>query len=369
MKSSSKGLLALSAASLLLLASCGGKKESTLNLYNWNDYINPEAVPMFEEQTGINVNFDHYDANETVEAKLVTGNSGYDLVVPSATFVERFIKADLLQKIDKSKIPNLANVDENIMSKLDLYDPGTEYSVNYMWGTTALGFNKTKVDALLPNAPHNSWQLILDPKNAKVLQKCGITMVDSPEDVLPNIVNYLGKDPNDFNEEDYMAAKEVLMKIRPYIKDFNSTAYINDLANGEICLSIGYNGDILQARDRAAEAGIEDEIVYSIPKEGALIWLDNFVIPSDAKNVDEAHAFINYYLSPEVTAAATNYVFYANSNKAATEFLDEEIKNDPGIYPPEEVMAKLFATKTPPEEFFRVLTSIWTEVKTGAKSN
>ena len=252
-------------------------------------------------------------------------------------------------------------------TQLEVYDPGNEYAVNWMWGTTALGFNKTKIDALLPNAPYDSWDLLLDPKNAKVISECGIAIVDSAEDFMQGVMISMGFDPNDHSLEDLAAAKEKILGIRQYVRYFETARYINDLANGEICLVVAYSGDVLQARDRAAEANFTDEIVYSIPKEGAVIWMDNLVIPSDAKNVEEAHEFINFFLRPQITADISNYVYYANSNLAATELVVDEVKNDPGIYPPPEIAATLKATRLGSQEYFRELTSTWTDIKTAVQ--
>ncbi|MDI9347919.1 MAG: polyamine ABC transporter substrate-binding protein [Methylacidiphilales bacterium] len=348
----------------MLLVSCGEKtKERTLNIYNWNDYIDEKSIPEFETKTGIKVIYDNYDSNEVIEAKLLAGGSGYDLVVPTADFAERFISAKLIQKIDKSKIPNLSNVDPSIYKKLEGYDPQNQYAVNYMWGTSGIGYNKTKIARALPNAPYDSWKLVIDPKNAQKLSTCGIALLDDPKDIYTNVIIALGLDPYKEDLKQLEQAQAALLKIRPFIKYFDSSRYLNDLANGEICVVVGYNGDIIQARDRAKESGFNDEIVYSIPKEGAVLWMDTLVIPADSKNVAEAHEFLNYFLTPEVTARITNHTYYANSNINSKEFIEKEIIDDPAVYPEDAIKEKLVPSRVNSQEYSRKQTQLWTELK------
>jgi putrescine transport system substrate-binding protein len=386
-----RGLLAgfLTIAMTMLIASCGKKEEGKeageaaapgagaaageklVNVYNWSDYIAEDTIANFEKETGIKVNYDMYDGNETLETKLLAGSSGYDLVVPSASFMERQIKTGVYQKLDKSKLPNLANMDKEIAERAALHDPGNEHSVVYMWGTTGIGYNADKVKkALGANAPVDSWATVYDPKYASKLKSCGIAVLDSPSEIVSTVLTYIGKDPNSQSPDDLAKAEEVLMKIRPHIRYIHSSQYINDLANGEICVAVGYSGDILQARDRAVEAAEQNKttpmtIKYSVPKEGTIIWFDMMGIPKDAPHPANAHAFINYIMKPEVAASISNYVNYANGNAASLPMVDDSVKNDPGVYPPPEVKAKLFPDLSETEEFTRLLNRTWTRFRTG----
>lgn len=381
-----RGLLAgfWSLAVATLLAACGqgdkGKEgaegaapgtaqpaaeEKVVNVYNWSDYIAEDTVANFEKETGIKVNYDMYDGNETLETKLLAGSSGYDVVVPSASFMERQIKTGVYQKLDKSKLPNLVNMDKEIMDRAALHDPGNEHSVDYMWGTTGIGYNADKIAKAVGNTPVDSWALVYDPKNAARLKGCGIALLDSPSEIVSTVFAYLGKDPNSQTPDDLAKAEATLMAIRPYIRYIHSSQYINDLANGEICVGVGYSGDILQARDRAEEAKSGIVIKYAVPKEGTIIWFDMLGIPKDAPHPGNAHAFINYIMRPEVAAAISNYVNYANGNAASLPMVDEGVRNDPGVYPPPEVKAKLFPDLSETEEFTRLLNRSWTRFRTG----
>ena len=346
-------------------------EEKVLNVYNWSDYIAEDTIANFEKETGIKVNYDTYDGNEMLETKLLAGSSGYDVVVPSASFMERQIKTGTYQKLDKSKLPNLSNVDADIARQAEKHDPGNEHSVVYMWGTTGIGYNVDKVEkALGKNAPVDSWALVYDPKNAAKLKGCGVAVLDSPSEITSTVLAYLGKDPNSQSPEDLAAVEETLLKVRPSIRYIHSSQYINDLANGEICVAVGYSGDMLQARDRAAEAaeankGKANVIKYSVPKQGTIIWFDMMGIPKDAPHPNNAHAFINYILKPEVAASISNFVNYANGNAAATAMVDESVRNDPGVYPPPEVKAKLFPDLSETQEYTRLLNRTWTRFRTG----
>jgi len=374
-----QGLLGV--AITLALAACGqGEKakegeeaagkpaaaeEQVVNVYNWSDYIAEDTLANFEKETGIKVNYDMYDGNETLETKLLAGNSGYDIVVPSASFLERQIKAGVYQKLDKSKLPNLVNMDPEVMQRAALHDPANEHGVVYMWGTTGIGYNSDKVGKALANAPVDSWSLVYEPENASKLKGCGIAVLDSPSEITSTVLAYLGKDPNSQSSDDLALVEAKLLQIRPYIRYIHSSQYINDLANGDICVAVGYSGDILQARDRASEAANNVSVKYSVPKEGTIIWFDMMAIPKDAPHPNNAHAFINYIIKPEVTAAITNYVNYANGNAASLPFVDDAVKNDPGIYPPDEVKAKLFPDLAETQEYTRLLTRTWTRFTTG----
>ncbi|MFC5991838.1 polyamine ABC transporter substrate-binding protein [Limoniibacter endophyticus] len=346
-----------------------------VKIYNWSDYIDNSIIEDFTKETGIKVTYDVFDSNEIVETKLLAGGSGYDIVVPTANFLERQIQAGVFQKLDKSKLPNLSHMWDVITERVAAYDPGNEYAIDYMWGTTGLGYNVEKlkevadanpdVKAALGPDGKPTWDILFKPEVAAKFKDCGIHVLDSATDVLPSVLNYLGLDPNTTNAEDLKKVEETLVAIRPSIRKFHSSEYINALANGDICLALGYSGDVFQARDRAAEADRGVSIDYSIPPTGAQMWFDVMAIPADAKNVEEAHEFLNYIMRPEVIAKASNYVFYANGNKASQEFLDKEILEDTAIYPPEETMDKLFTVKPLDPRTQRVVTRLWTTVITG----
>jgi len=372
-------------SSLALAAGCGQKSEDAaapgaeeevvvveveaeepvLNVYNWSDYIAEDTIANFEELTGIQVNYDVFDSNEVVEAKLLAGNTGYDIVVPSASFLERQIKAGVFRKLDRDLLSNWSNLDPDIMARVAQHDPGNQYAAVYMWGTTGIGYNVGAVAELLPDAPTDSWAMLFDPETVSVLSACGVTLLDAPTEVVSAALAYLGRNPNSEDLADLAAAEELLMSIRPFVRYIHSSQQINDLANGEICVAHGYSGDMMIAADRAAEAENGIEIAYTIPKEGAVIWFDMLAIPSDAPHPNNAHMFINYLLQPEVIAEVSNYVFYANPNSASVEFVDTEVLEDPGIYPSEEVKAKLYPDLSHSAEYTRNLTRTWTRFKTG----
>lgn len=341
-------------------------QENALNIYNWSDYIAEDTIKKFEAETDIDVTYDVYDSNETLEAKLLAGNSGYDIVVPTSQFLQRQVAAGVYQELNRDLLPNLANMDPELMESAAAYDPGNAHSVIYMWGTTGLGYNVDAVtERLGEDAPTDSWALVFDPANAAKLADCGISMLDSPTDMLPSAMAYLGLDPTSSEEEDLTKAAELLESIRPHVRYFHSSQYISDLANGEICVAIGFSGDIFIAADRAAEAGNGVEIAYSVPKEGAQQWFDLMAIPADAPNPEAAHAFINFVMQPQITADITNYVYYANANAASMDMVAPEIAGDPAIFPPAEVREKLFPTVTHDARTDRLITRLWTRVKTG----
>jgi putrescine transport system substrate-binding protein len=340
-------------------------EEKVLNVYNWSDYIDPAVLEQFTKETGIVVRYDVFDSNEVLETKLLTGNSGYDIVVPSAYFLERQIQAGVFRTLDKSKLPNLANLDPELVARAAGHDPGNEHGVVYMWGTTGIGYDAAKVEARLPGAPVDSWALVLDPAVVSKFQDCGVSFLEDPTDMIATVLLWLGKDPNSQSEADLKLAEEKLLAIRPYIRTIHSSQYIEDLANGEVCVAVGYSGDILQAQDRAAEAGKTVDIRYSIPKEGALMWFDTLAIPADAQHPGNAHAFIDFLMRPEVAAANSDFVNYANANAAATPLVNEELRNDPGIYPPAEVKARLQPNLAKSAEFTRALNRSWTRFVTG----
>lgn len=343
-----------------------GAEERVLHVYNWSDYIAEDTLEKFQEETGIKVIYDVFDSNEVLEAKLLAGSTGFDIVVPSASFLGRQIKAGIFQALDKSKLPNYKNLDKELMARLEVVDPGNKYAIPYLWGTTGIGYNVAKVQEVLgPDAPTDSWDLVFKEENIAKLHSCGVAFLDAPSEMLPAALHYLGLDPNSKDRKDYDKAAELLAKVRPHVTYFHSSQYINDLANGDICIAVGWSGDVLQAADRAAEADAGVEVAYVIPKEGALIWFDMLAMPKDAKNVDEAYEFLDYLMRPEVIANISNYVAYANGNAASFEMIDEEIRNDPGIYPTEEAKANLYTQEVMPPKIDRIMTRSWTRVKTG----
>jgi putrescine transport system substrate-binding protein len=348
----------------LMIAAPALAQDNVVNVYNWSDYIAEDTVAKFEAETGIKVNYDVFDSNELVEAKLLAGGSGYDVVVPSGFFLERQIAAGLFLPFDKSKLPNLVNMDPDVMASTAAHDPDNTHAVDYMWGTTAIGYNVAKVTEAL-GGPIDSWDAVFKPENLAKLQECGVNILDAPAEVMATALNYLGLDPNSESTDDLKKAEELLLSIRPYVRTFNSSQYIDDLGNGEICLSIGYSGDVFIAQAAAAEANAGVEVAYVIPKEGALKWFDLFAIPADAPHVENAYKFIDFMLRADIAAANTNYVYYASGNKAALEFIDDEVKNDPAIYPTPEVSAKLFNLKAHTPDYDELLTETWQRIKAG----
>lgn len=359
-------ILATIAAAIAAGWAVNAEEEKVLNVYNWSDYIAEDTIANFEDRTGIKVNYDVFDSNEVLEAKLLTGSSGYDVVVPTASFLERQIKAGVFLELDREMLPNYGNLDAEILARVDAHDPGNMHAIPYMWGTTGFGYNIDKAAAALPDAPTGSWDMIFDPDVVSELSACGVTLLDSPTEVFANLMNYLGRDPNGQSREDIEAFEEHMFKVRPHIKYFHSSQNINDLANGEICVAMGWSGDMLIARDRAAEAGQGVNIDYVIPAEGTVIWFDTLAVPSDAPHPGNAHLFLDYMMEPEVIAAVSNYVFYANANSAAHDHVDDEVKMDPAIYPSDEVKANLFPDLANSARFTRMLTRSWTRIKTGS---
>jgi putrescine transport system substrate-binding protein len=357
--------LPLAAALLAAGGALAFAQDRVVNVYNWSDYIEESVLDQFTAETGIRVVYDVYDNNEIVETKLLAGGSGYDIVVPSDANVMRLIQAGALQKLDKSLLPNLVNMWPAITERLATYDPGNEYAVNYMWGTTGIGYNVAMVAERLGDAPVNSWALVFDPETAAKFADCGIQVLDQPDEMIHAALAYLGINPDSKDPADIQRAGEVWKAVRPFIQKFHSSEYINALANGDICLAVGFSGDVLQARDRAAEAGAGIEIGYSIPEEGAQIWFDSFVIPRDAPHVAEAHAFIDFMMRPEIAAANSNYVYYANGNLASQALLNDDVISDTAIYPDLATVERLFTATPYDPRTQRVVTGVWTEVKSG----
>ena len=348
----------------MALAGSAVAEERVLNVYNWSDYIDPVVLENFQKETGIKLNYDVYDSNEVLEAKLMAGGSGYDVVVPTAAFLERQAKAGIYAPIDTSQLSNISNLDKDMRTKVARHDPGNQYNVPYTWGTIGLGYNVAEVTKRLGDMPVNSLDIIFKPELASKLQDCGISVLDSPAEVVSMALHYLGLDPNSESKADLNKATELLQAVRPYYTKFASSQYISDLANGELCLSMGYNGDVLQSQTRAIEAGQGIDVQYVIPKEGSLVWFDLMAIPADAPHKAEAHEFIDYILRPENAAAVSNYAYFAVANNKVGPYLLDEVKNDPGIYPSEAVKAKLFTQNTHTAKFDRLLTRAWTKIKT-----
>jgi len=357
--------IAFSLIASALLATSALAQEKVVNVYNWSDYVDPIVLEDFTKATGIKVVYDTYDNNEIVETKLLAGKSGYDIVVPSGPFLQRLIEQKVFLPIDRAKVPEIKNAWPEIEKRLQAFDPGNKFAVNYMWGTTGLGYNVAKIKQRLGNTPIDSWDIVLKPENLAKLKDCGVMMLDAPEDIFPGVLRALGLDPDSKKAADYQKAADALMKVRGNVRKFHSSEYINALANGDICFVVGYSGDILQAKKRAEEAKNGIEIAYAIPKEGALMWFDSMAIPADAPNKDNALAFINFMMKPEIAARNSNFVSYASGNLAAKALIKPEIANNPGIYPTADVMGRLFTNSSPDEKLQKQITRLWTKVKTG----
>lgn len=371
--------LALSCAAAFVLAACGPSPQAPseggsapaspgrLHIYNWSDYVAEDTIANFEARTGIRVVYDVYSENEVLEAKLQAGNSGYDLVFPSLRpFAQRQVLQGIYAPLDRARLPNYGNLDPQLLAGMTDADPDNAHLVPYMWGTTGLGINVAKVrEALGEDVELDSWSLLFDPAKAERLASCGISVLDDEQEAFAAALIWQGRDPNRTDGDEIEAVQAAYAAIRPHIRSFNNSQYINDLATGETCLAMGYSGDVAQAAARAEEAGTGLEIAYIIPKEGAIRWIDVMAIPSDARNKEAAHAFIDYLLEPEVIAAVTNYVAYANPNLASKAFVEAGILEDEGIYPPDEVMAKLVDPQKLPDAAQQSRVRAWTRIKSG----
>jgi len=354
------------AAALAVLSPPAQAGERTVNFYNWSNYMAPGVLEDFTRETGIKVVYDTFDANETLETRLLAGKSGYDVVVPTAYFLQRQIRAGVFQKLDKSKLPNLANAWPVVTKQLAIYDPGNQFAANYMWGTTGIGYNvRTAQKVLGPDVKIDSWDIVFKPENLAKFGDCGIHMLDSADDIFPAALGYLGLDPNSTKPADLEKAADLVLKIRPYVRKFHSSEYLSALATGEICFVVGWSGDIMQARSRAAEAKNDIEIGYAIPKEGAQMFFDNLAIPADARNVAEAYELINYLYRPEIAARNSDFLSYANGNLASQKLVDPKILNDRNIYPDDATLKKLFVITAREPATQRVINRLWTRVKTG----
>jgi putrescine transport system substrate-binding protein len=337
----------------------------TVHIYNWSDYIGPTTLADFQKETGIKPVYDVFDSNETLEGKLLAGRTGYDVVVPSNHFLGKQIKAGAFQKLDKSKLTNYSNLDPVLLKRLEQNDPGNLYAVPYLWGTNGIGYNVDKIKAVLGVDSIDSWSVLFEPENIKKLQSCGVAFLDSADEMMPTVLNYMGLNANSTNPEDYKKAEAKLLAVRPYVTYFHSSKYIADLANGDICIAIGFSGDMFQAKARAEEAGKGVNVAYTIPKEGGALWFDMLAIPKDSANVKEAHAFINYLLKPEVIAQVSDSVGYANPNPGSDKLMEQSIRTDESVYPPQAVLDKTYVSIELPPNIQRLMTRSWTKVKSG----
>ncbi len=388
------GRLAAGVAALALLCACGGggkkpppvpplqvtggptggdaagagpqfDREKILNVYSWTDYIAPDTVANFERETGIVVRYDTYESNEVLETKLLTGHTNYDVVIPTDTFFERLLHAGVFRGLDLDELPNRTNLDPEIMRRLALHDPGNAHGMPYLWSTVGIGYNEAKLAERLGGRRPDSWSVLLDPAQAAKLADCGISIIDSPPDVFEVALLYLGRNPNSLDKADAEAAAGVLMRIRPFVRMIDSTQNISDLANGSLCLTLGWSGDMVQARDRAREAGTGVRIAYFLPSEGTVLTTDMMGIPADAPHPHNAEHWMNYLMRPEVIASITNAVKYPNGNSASLPFVSERIKGDPAVYPPAEARANLHPMFAQPPEYSRLITRLWTRFRTG----
>ncbi|MDF3842066.1 polyamine ABC transporter substrate-binding protein [Pseudomonas citronellolis] len=347
----------------LATLAAGAHAEPTVSVYNWTDYIAPDTLGGFQKATGIKPVYDVFDSNETLEGKLLAGRTGYDVVVPSNHFLTRQVQAGVFLELDRSKLPNWKHLDPQLLKLLEQNDPGNKHSVPYLWGTNGIGYNVAKVKQVLGVDRIDSWAVLFEPENIKKLSACGVAFMDSPDEMIPSVLNYLGLDPNSTNPADYPKAEAKLAAVRPYVTYFHSSKYISDLANGNICVAFGYSGDVFQAAARAREAKNGIEIAYAIPKEGANLWFDLMAIPSDATHPEQALAFINYVLDPQVIAGISEYVGYPSANADAKALLPTQMQNDPEVYPSQQVLDKLYIAKAPPPKIMRLMTRSWSKIK------
>jgi len=367
----SRGLASLISAAALTAAvalpAAAQQEEKVLNIYNWSDYIAEDTIKNFEKETGIKVRYDLFDSNEVLHAKLAAGKTGYDIVVPSSNWARLQIDGGLLRELDKSKIPNLANMDPQLQALIGKLDPGNKHLVVWLWGFTTLGINVDKVKAALGGMPmpENAWDLIFDPKYVSKLKSCGVSVLDSPSEILPPALQYINKPAFSKNASDYQDAGRLLQSIRPYITLFSSSGYINDLANGSLCLSLGWSGDINIARQRAIDAKNGNNIVALVPKTTATLLFDTMAIPTDAPHPNNAHLWINYITRPEVHASLTNKVFYANPNAAALKFVKKELAENKTIYLSDEDKKRMTVPEPYSSDTRRVMTRVYTKFKTG----
>jgi putrescine transport system substrate-binding protein len=340
--------------------------ETELNVYNWSDYIAKDTIPDFEKETSIHVKYDNYDSDDTLQAKLLAGSSGYDIVVPTSNYMAKQIQAGIYQKLDKSKLPNLANLDPTLMKMISDADPGNQYGVPWAWGTDGVGYNVEAVKkAVGDGAPVDSWALVFDPANLSKLKGCGVSFLDAPADIFAAVLQYMHEDPNSTNPGDYQAAFQVLKQVRPYITQFNSSGYINDLANNDICVAVAWSGDVGIARRRAQEAKRAYEVKFSNMREGGLLWFDVMVVPKDAPHPEAAMKWINYIEDPKVNAQITNEVFYPTANRIARQFVTPAVANDQTVYLSDDLLKKATLMRPMPADILRLENRLWAQLKSG----
>ncbi len=356
-------LLSALMATAALAGVAKAEEDKVVNVYNWEEYIDDTTLADFEKETGIKVVYSTFDSNDTLEAKILAGKSGYDVVFPSGAFLERQIKAGAYAKLDKTKLSNIGNMDPDIMGKVAQFDPGNEHAVDYMWGVTGIGYNAAKIKEIMPDAPVDSWSIIFDPKIAAKFKKCGIAILNAPDEVIPAVLKYLGEDPNSKDPAVIKKALPVLEKIRPFITRFEGSSMIDKLATGDICLAIAWNGDMFQAKAAADAAKNGVDVKFSIPKEGAQLWFDSMAILADAPHPDNAHAFINFMMRPDIIARNSASTQYANGNAAAKAVMDPAVTSNPGIYPTPETMKTLYLITAYSQKEQRVLNKIWETIK------
>ncbi len=362
-----KTLTAVAVAAVAVVSgfnSAAAEEEKILNIYNWSDYIDPEIIPMFEKETGIKVVYDVFDSNEVLDAKILSGKTGYDIVAPGLDFMARQQKAGVYLQLDKSKLPNLANIDPVQLSFVAKLDPDNAHGIPYFVGTAGIAYNKKMIEERLgKDFDMKTWDVIFKPEILSKLKDCGVAILNAPTEVIPTALNYLGLDPNSTNLDDYKKAEELLLKMRPNVTYFHSSQNINDLANGDICITLGWSGDVLQAADRAEEAQNGVEIEYLVPREGALMFYDMFAIPKDADHVENAYKFMNFIMRPDIAAKNSSYVSYDNANKAAVPMVIDKVRNNPNIYIPEEQLKKMWVPEVHPRKINKEMTKIWNRVK------
>lgn len=360
-----KSLISTLLASSALIFSVCASSAGQVHIYNWAEYIGNTTIKDFQEKTGIQPVYDTFDSNETLEAKLLAGNSGYDVVVPSNHFLGRQLKAGAFQKLDRSQLSNWNNLNKKLLERLQTNDPNNEYAVPYLWGTTGIAYNVEKVKTALGVDSIDSWSVLLEPESLKKLSSCGVALLDTPDEVFPAVLNYMGKNPNSTNASDYTLAEKKLAELRPYVTYFHNTKFVSDLANGNICMALSWSGAALQAKTQAEQAGNGVKIAYAIPKEGVAIWFDMLAIPAGAQNVKEAHAYINYLLEPTTISKISEYVGYANPNDAADQIMNPVIRQNPSVYPSDAAMKDMYVLGERPPAVVRLMTRSWNKIKTG----
>ena len=365
---SSLSLMAGAALAMPYISRAHAQEEAVLNVFNWTDYIGETTIEDFQSATGIQVAYDLYDSTEAMEAKMLAGSSGFDVVIQAGSTLERFTEAKVYQPLDRSKLTNWGNLDPVSLKTVEGWDPGNKYGVPYMWGTVGLTFNVDMVKERIPDADFTTLDILFKPENAAKLADCGISILESPGDVIPMALAYLGLDPNTTNPEDYDAVVKLFAPIRQHIRAFDGSNYLNAISSKELCMINTWSGDYATAKTRANEAGIDLKLAYSVPKTGCPVWLDIWCIPADARHIDNAHKFINYMMEPEVIAKCTNYTNYANMNLAANKFVDSAILADPAVYPDDELKKRLWTQKSVSSDLERVRTRAWSTIKTGSPS-